>query len=125
MGGLLTAEAVVLLSQSLSPPYSTLNSDTSHRVIGVVNFDVPFLGLYPHVVLSGIASLLPKSEKGKEEGKDSGNSSPGGVGVGVGVGTGEEKTEKQMNNLDQVRVVRRRDVDGNVGTGDLLSGEYF
>ena len=123
MGSLLTAEAVVLLSQSLSPPYSTLDSDTSHRVIGAVNFDVPFLGLHPHVVLSGIASLLPKSEKEKDKRRGSGNSSPGGVGVGVG--TGEEKTEKQMNNLDQVRVVRRRDVDGNVGTGDLLSSEYF
>lgn len=45
MGGLLGAETLV-----------------SKRIIGMVAFDVPFLGMHPHVVISGIASLFPKDE---------------------------------------------------------------
>ncbi|KAJ1302159.1 hypothetical protein OPQ81_000987 [Rhizoctonia solani] len=52
MGGLLTAEVAFA-----APP---------DRVIGLVSFDVPFLGVHPHVVLSGIASLFKKKE-GKDE----------------------------------------------------------
>ncbi|CCO31087.1 hypothetical protein BN14_05121 [Rhizoctonia solani AG-1 IB] len=52
MGGLLTAEVALA-----APP---------GRVIGLVSFDVPFLGVHPHVVLSGIASLFKKKE-GKDE----------------------------------------------------------
>ncbi|CAE6427969.1 unnamed protein product [Rhizoctonia solani] len=52
MGGLLTAEVAFA-----APP---------GRVIGLVSFDVPFLGVHPHVVLSGIASLFKKKE-GRDE----------------------------------------------------------
>ncbi|GAB1522276.1 alpha/beta hydrolase family protein [Rhizoctonia solani] len=52
MGGLLTAEVAFA-----APP---------GRVIGLISFDVPFLGVHPHVVLSGIASLFKKKE-GKDE----------------------------------------------------------
>ena len=52
MGGLLTAEVAFA-----APP---------NRVIGLVSFDVPFLGVHPHVILSGIASLFKKKE-GKSE----------------------------------------------------------
>lgn len=58
MGGLLAAEA------AYGP------SAQSKRVIGLVCFDVPFLGMHPHVVVSGIASLRPKespSEKTEKE----------------------------------------------------------
>lgn len=48
MGGLLVAEA------------ATNNSPASRRVIGVLAFDAPFLGMHPHVVFSGIASLFSK-----------------------------------------------------------------
>lgn len=58
MGGLLAAEV------------ATNASNTSKRVIGIVAFDVPFLGMHPHVVISGIASLLPKEDDKRETEKD-------------------------------------------------------
>ncbi|CAE6477291.1 unnamed protein product [Rhizoctonia solani] len=48
MGGLLTAEVALA-----APP---------GRVIGLVSFDVPYLGVHPRVILSGIASLFKKEE---------------------------------------------------------------
>ncbi|CAE7118253.1 unnamed protein product [Rhizoctonia solani] len=48
MGGLLAAEVALA-----SPP---------GRVIGLVSFDVPYLGVHPRVILSGIASLFKKEE---------------------------------------------------------------
>src|ERR1700687_3425486 len=48
MGGLLAAEA------------ATDRSNKSHRIIGMIAFDTPYLGMHPHVVVSGIASLFPK-----------------------------------------------------------------
>jgi len=50
MGGLLIAEAAL----DLSP--------VARRIIGLLAFDTPYLGMHPHVVISGIASLLPKKE---------------------------------------------------------------
>ena len=57
MGGLLAADA------------ATGPSPQSKRIIGIIFFDVPFLGMHPHVILSGIASLLPsgKTEKTEKE----------------------------------------------------------
>lgn len=53
MGGILSAE-VVLLS-----PYSTVsNQKFRHRILGTINFDCPFLGIHPGVVVSGIGSLF-------------------------------------------------------------------
>lgn len=53
MGGLLSAE-VALLS-----PYSTVgNRKYRHRILGTINFDCPFLGIHPGVVVSGIGSLF-------------------------------------------------------------------
>ncbi|CAE6445235.1 unnamed protein product [Rhizoctonia solani] len=49
MGGLLTAEVALA-----APP---------GRVVGLVSFDVPYLGVHPRVVLSGIASLFKKKEE--------------------------------------------------------------
>ena len=37
------------------------------RVVGVVAFDTPYLGTHPHVVISGIASLLPKGDEQEKE----------------------------------------------------------
>lgn len=50
MGGLLAADA------------ATDKSNKAHRIIGMVAFDTPYLGMHPHVVISGIASLFPKDE---------------------------------------------------------------
>ncbi|KAI5118310.1 hypothetical protein M0805_006478 [Coniferiporia weirii] len=59
MGGLLAADA------------ATSASVQSKRIIGLVAFDVPFLGMHPHVIVSGITSLFPKdTEEGKNTEKD-------------------------------------------------------
>lgn len=50
MGGLLAAEA------------ATDTTSTSRRIIGMIAFDTPYLGMHPHVVVSGIASLFPKDD---------------------------------------------------------------
>lgn len=53
MGGILSAE-VALLS-----PYSNVgNLEFRHRILGTINFDCPFLGIHPGVVVSGIGSLF-------------------------------------------------------------------
>lgn len=70
MGGLLGAEALVSVKPS--------------RIIGMVAFDVPFLGMHPHVVINGIASLFPKDDR---------------------------LTESQMNPDPQVKVVDKEVTD--------------
>lgn len=50
MGGILSAE-VVLLKQPNSESFQ-------HRILGTINFDTPFLGMHPGVVVSGIGSLF-------------------------------------------------------------------
>ncbi|KAL9117904.1 MAG: hypothetical protein Q9187_005553 [Circinaria calcarea] len=53
MGGILAAEVALL------PPYSPTSRDPfRHRILGTVNFDTPFLGMHPGVVVSGIGSLF-------------------------------------------------------------------
>lgn len=53
MGGLLSAE-VVLLSSS----HPTGRQDSHHCIVGTINFDCPFLGMHPGVVISGIGSIF-------------------------------------------------------------------
>ncbi|KJA26924.1 hypothetical protein HYPSUDRAFT_132290 [Hypholoma sublateritium FD-334 SS-4] len=76
MGGLLAAEAA-------TDP-STNVPGKPKRTIGVVSFDTPFLGMHPHVVITGIASLLPKD--GEDKGKDT-------------------RSERAMNQHPQVQIV--------------------
>lgn len=38
-----------------------------HRILGLINFDVPFLGLHPRVVPTGILSSMPKKDIPPEE----------------------------------------------------------
>ncbi|KAF7986032.1 hypothetical protein HWV62_41386 [Athelia sp. TMB] len=59
MGGLLAADA------------ATNTSNKAHRVIGMVAFDTPYLGMHPHVVISGIASLIPKDDDEEKKSKPS------------------------------------------------------
>lgn len=75
MGGLLAAEV------------ATSRTREAKRVIGLVAFDVPFLGMHPHVIISGIASLLPSDKESKE------------------------KTEAELNDERIVRRVHRDDLD--------------
>ncbi|KAM3081058.1 hypothetical protein ACMFMG_005014 [Clarireedia jacksonii] len=51
MGGILSAEVVLQPSLSASRPFR-------HRILGTINFDTPFLGMHPGVVVSGIGSLF-------------------------------------------------------------------
>lgn len=53
MGGLLSAELVLLDPR---PPPG--DKAFRHRVLGTINFDVPFLGMHPGVVTSGLASIF-------------------------------------------------------------------
>lgn len=61
MGGLLSADVVLLPSY---PPAT--GQAFRHRTLGTVNFDVPFLGLHPGVIGSGIASLFRPAEQQSE-----------------------------------------------------------
>lgn len=64
MGGLLAADAA-------TDPTNL----SSHRIVGMIAFDTPYLGMHPHVVISGLASLVPKKEPGD---KTAGDMNPGG-----------------------------------------------
>ncbi|KAI9817710.1 MAG: hypothetical protein M1832_004604 [Thelocarpon impressellum] len=52
MGGLLSAEVVLL------PPRPPARDPLRHLIVGTVNFDTPFLGMHPGIVVSGISSLF-------------------------------------------------------------------
>ncbi|KIX95135.1 uncharacterized protein Z520_09051 [Fonsecaea multimorphosa CBS 102226] len=54
LGGILAAEVVLIPSQS---PREN-NSLFQHRILGLMTFDTPFLGMHPGVVGTGIASLF-------------------------------------------------------------------
>ncbi|KZT22741.1 hypothetical protein NEOLEDRAFT_1097190 [Neolentinus lepideus HHB14362 ss-1] len=70
MGGLLAVEA------------ATTPKPQSKRIKAIVAFDVPYLSMHPHVVISGIASLFPKDDE-------------------------KHKTEKELNDKDRVNFVDR------------------
>lgn len=55
MGGLVSAE-VALMSAASSAKFK-------HRILGTINFDVPFLGMHPGVVSSGLASIFMPAGK--------------------------------------------------------------
>ncbi|KAJ3790113.1 hypothetical protein GGU10DRAFT_392285 [Lentinula aff. detonsa] len=74
MGGLLAAEAA-------NDPSTT--NDVHRRIVGLIAFDCPYLGMHPHVVVTGIASLFPKKTDDKM------------------------KTEAELNPSPDVRIVDR------------------
>jgi len=61
MGGLLAAEIVLM------PPALPASRPLKHRILGSVNFDVPFLGMHPGVIRSGLASLFSPAEEPRDE----------------------------------------------------------
>ncbi|KIM42249.1 hypothetical protein M413DRAFT_444684 [Hebeloma cylindrosporum] len=65
MGGLLAADAAT--DPSNNPDRHP--GGRPKRIVGVVAFDTPYLGMHPHVVISGIASLLPKGDEAEKKGK--------------------------------------------------------
>jgi pimeloyl-ACP methyl ester carboxylesterase len=56
MGGLLSGEVVLM------PPSGPAGRPFKHRILGTINFDVPFLGMHPGVVKSGLASMFTSGE---------------------------------------------------------------
>lgn len=76
MGGMLAAE-VVLQQQTPFPRGKPLK----HRILGMIGFDTPFLGMHPGVVVSGIGSLFrpapePPSAMHSQAASNSGMSTP-------------------------------------------------
>ncbi|KAK7521209.1 uncharacterized protein IWZ02DRAFT_453010 [Phyllosticta citriasiana] len=65
MGGLLTADVVLLPGASPHP--------FRHRILGTISFDTPFLGMHPGVIKSGLSSIFrPAPEKSPERQPESG-----------------------------------------------------
>lgn len=108
MGGLLAADAAI----------DSFNR-TTRRIIGVLAFDTPYLGMHPHVVISGITSLFPKDDNG----------------MGKGMTAREDETERDLNDESQVNVVDegvtddwdafKKRLDGNDFSLDTLYGIHF
>ncbi|EJD08409.1 uncharacterized protein FOMMEDRAFT_151266 [Fomitiporia mediterranea MF3/22] len=92
---------VILLAHSLggllAAEVATGSSSQSARVVGLVAFDVPFLGMHPHVIISGIASLLPKSK-------------------GASV-----RSESELNDGNVIKRVHLDDVENAAAGGNSLS----
>ena len=61
MGGLLSAEVV------LRPAPPSASRPLQHRIVGTVNFDVPYLGIHPGVVKAGLASVFAPGDKKLED----------------------------------------------------------
>lgn len=57
LGGILAAD-VALLQQ---------DGRSKHRILGLVNFDVPFLGLHPRVIPTGIMGSIPRKDVAPED----------------------------------------------------------
>ena len=57
MGGILSAEVCLLAPHRADDPRTFV-----HRILGTINFDVPFLGIHPGIIKAGLSSLF-RSEK--------------------------------------------------------------
>ena len=55
MGGILSAEVVLLASHSNDSMHKKF---LRHQIVGTINFDTPFLGMHPGIIPSGIGSLF-------------------------------------------------------------------
>ena len=56
MGGLLIAEV------ALMRPAAPASRPLKHHILGTINFDVPFLGMHPGVIKSGLGSIFKSAE---------------------------------------------------------------
>ncbi|GMF74832.1 unnamed protein product [Aspergillus oryzae] len=55
LGGIVAAEVALMPTESAT---GRVNTGLNHRILGLVNFDVPFFGLHPRVVTTGIGRLF-------------------------------------------------------------------
>ena len=109
MGGLLVAEAAVHFSP------------VARRITGVIAFDTPYLGMHPHVVVSGIASLFQKKEDGSSNGRDQKNEGKGDVASrnpGPPAPSAEGMSSEQaINDKEIVKFVNSADAYPQPGAG--------
>ncbi|KJK67630.1 hypothetical protein P875_00116970 [Aspergillus parasiticus SU-1] len=56
LGGIVAAEVALMSTQSATG--RATETGLNHRILGLVNFDVPFFGLHPRVVTTGIGRLF-------------------------------------------------------------------
>ncbi|KAH7928351.1 hypothetical protein BV22DRAFT_1030835 [Leucogyrophana mollusca] len=93
MGGLLAADAA-------TDP-SSLNGSRPQHIMGMIAFDTPYLGMHPHVVISGIASLFQRQNRESE-----GNTQDA-------MGPEQKPTSdmKELNDQAQVTIVGRGDLN--------------
>ncbi|KAF2224267.1 hypothetical protein BDZ85DRAFT_280867 [Elsinoe ampelina] len=64
MGGLLSAEVAVMPADD--------GRSMRHRILGTINFDVPFLGMHPGVIKAGLSSIFAPSPDTPAESADTG-----------------------------------------------------
>lgn len=63
MGGLLSAEVVLLPPHG---PAAFMGYAFRHRILGIINFDVPFLGMHPGIIGAGLSSIFRPAEETPE-----------------------------------------------------------
>ncbi|KAL1639071.1 hypothetical protein SLS58_008273 [Diplodia intermedia] len=64
MGGLVSAEVVLLPPHG---PAAFMGQAFRHRILGIINFDVPFLGMHPGIISAGLSSIFrPAEDKSPE-----------------------------------------------------------
>ncbi|GIJ92420.1 hypothetical protein Asppvi_011402 [Aspergillus pseudoviridinutans] len=68
LGGLVAAEVALMASSSTTS--HIVGRNLNHRVIGLVNFDAPFLGLHPCVLRTGIGRLFSRKADTNNQGKE-------------------------------------------------------
>ena len=66
MGGILNIEVCLKRLDNAGD-----TSHLVHRILGTTNLDVPFLGMHPGVVVSGIGSLFRPGDSSPSPGPDS------------------------------------------------------
>ncbi|KIW12794.1 hypothetical protein PV08_07981 [Exophiala spinifera] len=66
LGGILAAEVVLLRADATSS-----EEQSKHRILGLLAFDVPYLGMHPGVVGTGIASIFRTSPTAAEAAEES------------------------------------------------------
>ncbi|PVG01563.1 hypothetical protein CPB86DRAFT_79377 [Serendipita vermifera] len=98
MGGLLVAEA------------ATDSRPVARRIIGLLAFDTPYLGMHPHVVISGIASLFQKKEEEeKKEMQQKGQTDAAGTPRPPAPSAQGLQAEQDINDNDAVNFVKPHD----------------
>jgi hypothetical protein len=105
MGGLLVAET------------ATDSRPIARRIVGLLAFDTPYLGMHPHVVISGIASLFQKKEE--EEKQQKGQTSAAATPRPPAPSAQGLPDEKDINDHDLVNFVTSTDAFQNGESAQL------